>query len=71
MKKPRKVLEVEGCRSSVVRALVAEARCPGLNSLATHILPLCCWIVPLAATTKIFFHILPLLDSFLSEKVSI
>ena len=35
-----KVLEVVGCRSSVVRALVAKARVPGFDS---------------PATTKIFF----------------
>ncbi len=35
-----KVLEVEGCRSSVVRALVAKASGPGFKS---------------PATTKIFF----------------
>ena len=36
-----KVLEVEGCRSSVVRALVAKASGPGFES---------------PATTKIFSH---------------
>ncbi len=36
-----KVLEVVGCRSSVVRALMAKARSPGFNS---------------PATTKIFSH---------------
>ncbi len=30
-----KVLEVEGCRSSVTRAPVAKARGPGFDSLAT------------------------------------
>ncbi len=30
-----KVLEVEGCRSSVVRALVAKASGPGFESPAT------------------------------------
>ncbi len=30
-----KVLEVEGCRSSVIRALVAEAGGPGFESPAT------------------------------------
>ncbi len=43
-----RVLEVEGCRSSVVRALVAKARGPGFESLAT---------------TKGFFHFFPLLHS--------
>ncbi len=43
-----KVLEPMGCRSSVARALVAKARGPGFDSLAT---------------TEIFFHILPLLLS--------
>ncbi len=42
------VLKVEGCRSSVVRALVAKASGPGFES---------------PATTKIFFHIFPLLFS--------
>ena len=42
-----RVLEVEGCRSSVVRALVAKASGPGFES---------------PATTKIF-HIFPLLFS--------
>ncbi len=51
-----KVLEVKGCRSSVVRALVAKASGPGFDS---------------QATTKIF-HILPLLfQTPLSERVSI
>ncbi len=43
-----KVLEVVGCCSSVVRALVAKARGPGFDSLAT---------------TEDFFHIFPLLLS--------
>ncbi len=53
-----KVLEVVGCRSSVVRALVAKASGPGFNSLAT---------------TEIFFphFIFAFPQNTLSEKVSI
>ncbi len=43
-----RVLKVIGCRSSVVRTLVAKTRVPGIDSLAA---------------TKIFFHIFPLLLS--------
>ncbi len=51
------VLEVEGCRSSVVRALVAKASGPGLES---------------PATTKIFSRFsFAFFQTPLGEKVSI
>ncbi len=52
-----RVLEVEGCRSSVVRALVAKASGPGFES---------------TATTKIFSHFsFAFFQTPLGEKVSI
>ncbi len=52
-----RVLEVEGCRSSVVRALVAKARGPWFDS---------------SATTEIFSHFtFASLKTPLSEKGSI
>ncbi len=51
-----KVLEVEGCCSSVVRALMAKARGPGFES---------------PATTKIFSHFsFAFFQTPLGEKVS-
>ncbi len=52
-----RVLEVEGCHSSVVRALVAKTSGPGFESLAT---------------TKIFSHFsFAFFQTPLGEKVSI
>ncbi len=52
-----KALEVEGCRSSVVRALVAKAGGPGFES---------------SSTTKFFFTIsFAFFQTPLGEKVSI
>ncbi len=52
-----KVLEVMGCRNSVVRTLVAKASGPGFNS---------------PATTKIFSHFsIAFFQTPLCEKVSI
>ncbi len=52
-----KVLEVEGCCSSVARVLVAKASCPGFEFLVT---------------TKIFSHFsFALFQTPLGEKVSI
>ncbi len=51
-----KVLEVEGCRSSVDRAPVAKAGGPGFES---------------PATTKIFIHSFAFFQTPSGEKVSI
>ncbi len=56
-RKNMRALEVEGCRSSVVRALVAKASGPRFESLAT---------------TKIFSHFsFAFIQTPLGEKVSI
>ncbi len=57
LRKTVRVLEVGGCRSSVVRALVAKASGPGFES---------------PATTKIFSHFsFAFFQTPLGEKVSI